>query len=83
MQLGELVEGPQVWTREDVDRTRSEWTTRLTETHVEELESAVGDILGSGRARVQGNFVQLVRRAGCSQPMDPPVFHRGLQSFCP
>jgi len=66
MQLGDLVEGPQVWTREDVDRTCHDWTTRLTEAHVKELESAVADILGSGRARVQGNFVQLVRRAGGS-----------------
>ena len=60
VQPGDLVEGPQVWSRADVDRTSSDWTTYLTEAHVAELEAAVHAILEGGRARIEGNYVQLV-----------------------
>ena len=66
MRPGDLVEGPQVWTRDDVDRTSHEWTHCLTEAHVGELEAAVSDILRGGRARVEGNYVRLVR---CSKAL--------------
>ena len=52
---------PQVWYRADAEASACEWTHRLSDAHMRELEAAVAAMLESGRARVEGNYVQLVR----------------------
>lgn len=52
---------PQVWYREDVERTEHEWKHVVSEKHICELEAAVEGVLQTDRATVEGNYVQLVR----------------------
>ena len=73
---------PQVWYRADAEASADEWTHRLSDTHVRELEAAVAVMLESGRARVEGNYVQLVRGQGVGLGVGQGIYGAGYGAEC-